>query len=428
MLKGECGNNFPVPGFSDGRMRGEASPACIRVLVVDPVIGSRFSLAQAASKPGFRIDACATVEEAHSRLACARFDLVVADQDLMGTTGIDFLSGLRASHPDVARGLVAFEVGLEFKREAIERAGLTFLLGKPVRSALFRRLLGELFGGDAEVVDGMPLESWGRFEAAPRQLAAQANLEREYRALSEPTRHHEVLLRGLLAGLNSCETEAEVFELLHGELVDAFHISRWIWVDETNHCFSQIEGDGPLDLMKPIEALAAPDHQRLLIARRSLRVARLSDDSLDLGAAAQTESVIENARTTSCCVSLAIRLSGQRTMTSLIWAERDRTTAFASVLRELQVGLQMAFQRIREATSRADAARTLAERVSRELRTPVGALTHAIDRLRGEAERAGLSTKWVDRISTESERVARAVAHLEGEMLTEPSPPSLTAS
>lgn len=71
------------------------------------------------------------------------------------------------------------------------------------------------------------------------------------------------------------------------------------------------------------------------------------------------------------------------------------------------------------AEARAIAAHSLAKRVSEELRTPVGALTHAIDRLRGEVERAGMSTEWVDRVSSESERVVRVVEHLESEMWTD---------
>jgi signal transduction histidine kinase len=86
------------------------------------------------------------------------------------------------------------------------------------------------------------------------------------------------------------------------------------------------------------------------------------------------------------------------------------------MIRELQSGLQLVFRRISLADARTEAARRLAQHVSEELRRPVGALTDAIDRLRGEPERAGMSTEWVDRVSSESQRVARAVEHLTGEM------------
>lgn len=103
-------------------------------------------------------------------------------------------------------------------------------------------------------------------------------------------------------------------------------------------------------------------------------------------------------------------------------------SALVSMLRELQVGLQMAFGRICDAEARAVAAYEPARRVSEELRTPVGALTHAIDRLRGEAERAGLSTEWVDRASSESERVVRVVEHLNDEMFASSAAPGSTTS
>jgi hypothetical protein len=59
----------------------------------------------------------------------------------------------------------------------------------------------------------------------------------------------------------------------------------------------------------------------------------------------------------------------------------------------------MAIHRIREADARA--ARDLVPRISEEPRTLVGALTHAVDLLKGETERVGLLTEWVDRISSE---------------------------
>ena len=90
-----------------------------------------------------------------------------------------------------------------------------------------------------------------------------------------------------------------------------------------------------------------------------------------------------------------------------------------NMMRDLQAGLQMAMRRIQGAEARAMSARRLAHRVSEELRTPVGALTHAIDRLRGEAERAGLDSEWVDRVTSESQRVVRAMQHVEDELRQE---------
>ncbi len=100
-------------------------------------------------------------------------------------------------------------------------------------------------------------------------------------------------------------------------------------------------------------------------------------------------------------------------------AVRSRGGTLGQVFRALQPGLQLTLQRIRAAERRARAASRLAETVSEELRTPIGALAHAVDRLRGEAEREGLSSESVERVCSESARMARAVAQVEGEIRTE---------
>lgn len=115
-------------------------------------------------------------------------------------------------------------------------------------------------------------------------------------------------------------------------------------------------------------------------------------------------------------------------ITALVWVAPDRCTAVLALLREIQSGLQLAFRRIRDAEARATAARRLARRVSEELRTPVGALSHAIDRLRGEAVRAGMSTEWVDRVSSESQRLARAVELFEDGLFPEPDETHVNAN
>lgn len=103
----------------------------------------------------------------------------------------------------------------------------------------------------------------------------------------------------------------------------------------------------------------------------------------------------------------------------LVWVPPVQCAALSTVLRDIQSGLQRAVRQIREAEARALAARRLARRVSEDLRTPVGALSHAIDRLRGEALRAGLSTEWVDRVSSESARLVRVVELFEDEIVAD---------
>jgi len=403
-LKGQPGNNFPRSREARFEKQKSNSREGVHVLIVDSVLGSRFSLMQAASLPGFVVDACAGVDDARARLARTRYSLVLTDEKLTDGAGLELLEEVRERHPSVARALISAEGGLDFKRAAIHRGGLAFLLSKPLSPETLRRTLRELF---VDAPDGSHYAGWEQWEAsAPRvKRASDTPIESSDSYLSPS--HDDVLLRGLLAGLNSCENEDEVFELIHAELADAFRVTRWLWVDEDRRWASAISGDWAIETQIPIDALGGDDRSALRHALRINRVTRLDDDSL----------LRPRGESGGCCVGLAIRIAGRRAMTAIVWADAQRATALVSVLRELQRGLQMAIQRIREAESRAKAAHELARRVSEELRTPVGALTHAIDRLKGEAERAGLSNEWVDRISSESERVVRAVEHLEGEML-----------
>ncbi len=380
--------------------RGDDLEASVTILILDPVLGSRFSLAQAVSEPDYVVKTAATIEQAIVHLEHEAIALVIVEEHLSEGNGIEFLVDVRDRFPETRRALVTESEGVSFIRDAIERAGLSFLLSKPWSPSALRQTLREVLGGDPEFA------GWsGGLRAEERSAHQEALL------VDRPgsDRQHEILLRGLLAGLNSCEFETEVFELVHTELALPFHVSRWLWFDEQSRIATRIAGDWPVESNVSFAALTREEAGLVARARQSLRVTRLDEVSANAQADASRKM----------CLSLPIRDQGIRTMTGLIFVDQNSAAQLVLVLRELQTGLEMAFHRIRMAKVRAIAARRLARRVSEELRTPVGALTHAIDRLRGEAERAGMPTEWVDRVSSESERVARAVEHLEGEMLTD---------
>ena len=393
-----AGKNYPSGPRQGARERGDAARGAVRILVVDPVVGSRFALLQAASQPGFVVDASSDPEDALRQLESSRYALVIADEAVGPDGGVEFLARLQSSHPETCRALVSERDSLDFKRAAIARADLSFLLGKPFSAESLRRTLRELFAAGSEYA------SWARIEPGRGETLGAATGDRASRATVP---HHEILLRGLLAGLNSCESESEIFELLHSELTVPLGVTRWLWLDEQTGKAGRLSGDWAVETDITLDRLGADERTRLERAGRSLRVARLEPLSAQGGEV-------------ECCIGWALRFDARRALTGLVWSDLNHATALVSMLRGVQGGLQMAFQRIRDAERRAAAARALARRVSEELRMPVGALTHAIDRLRGEAERAGLSSEWVDRISSESERVARAVEHLEGEMLAAP--------
>jgi DNA-binding NarL/FixJ family response regulator len=402
VLKDEAGSNFRDGSTSGFDTRNDVVRETAHILIVDPVLGSRFALAQAVSQLGSIVHTASDAEEARDYLDRDAVSLVIADHDLGDRDGLDFLIDVRNDHSETCRALVTAEEDIDFVRCAIERAGLSFLLSKPWNPSSLCSTIREILGGRQDYANWTQIpssyvsETPGVARSAPR---------------SEGDRLHELLLRGLLAGLNSCEREVEVFELVHSELALPFRIDRWLWVDEESGLGTRIAGDWPVE--RDVEPISFSQQEVHLLsqARRSLRVTRL-DNSF---------SEVSSGALRRVCLSLAIRDGGHRTMTALIWLDRARSGPFVEMLRQLQVGMQMAFRRIRTAEARAARVRCLAERVAKELRTPVGALTHAIDRLRGEAEQAGLPSEWVERVFSESERVVRAVEHLEGEMLSEPS-------
>lgn len=399
MLNDEAGRDCRVAPWERYGSRGGAARDPVRILVVDPVLGSRFLLAQALTQPGFLVETASGVGEARSRIARGHHALVLCEQHLGGEDGLAFLAELREQSPETQRALVTAEEGIDFKRRAIEAADLAFVLTKPWSVQSLRATIRDVLHGTRE------RPGWSRLPLDP---VSRLRTEQQAASLRASGRAHDVLVRGLLAGLNSCEFETEVFELVHSELAEPFRLIRWLWIDEESELATRVAGDWPVESGIPLARLSQDEGRRLEQARRSSRITRLD----------APEPVTRRAVARSACLGLVIRQAGHRAITGLVWADRARSAELLTLLRELQGGLQMAFGRIREAEARSRAARQLAERVSAELRTPVGALTHAINRLRGEVERAGMPTEWVDRVSSESERVVRAVEHLEGQMLS----------
>jgi DNA-binding NarL/FixJ family response regulator len=400
MLNDEPGNNFRQPSSRGVGKRGDQLDRTACVLILDPILGSRFSLAQAVSHPSCIVKTAATVGEASAFLEQGDISLIIVDEELMECDGVDFLVEVRGRFPATCRALVTGNDGIPFIRGAIERAGLCFLLSKPWSPSSLKKTVREILSS------GIEFRGWTNLIAEDSSKSIEHAIAARH---PESAREHEILLRGLLAGLNSCEFESEVFELLHTELATPFGVSEWLWIDEERSVATRIAGDWPVEGGVSREQLELPVQELLAKARQSVRVTRL-DDAL---------TATEGSATRTMCLGLAIRDGGRRKRTCLIWADRRRLVPLVSMIRELQPGLQLVFRRISLAVARTEAARRLAQHVSEELRTPFGALTHVIDRLRGEAERVGLPTEWVDRVSSESERVARAVEHFEGEMRTD---------
>ncbi len=402
MLHEEGGKFFRERGTRSFDPRRGASRPPARILIVDPVVGSRFALAKVVAQPGVLAEMASSVEEARRRLASGGVALILVEDDLgEGPRGLDFLVEVRRSHPSVRRALVIAEDSEALRRVELESAGLAFLLAKPWNPAFLRSAVRESLGTQDEFA------SW---EHRMPLAAAGWSVSGRAGGGEDGDRRLDLLARGLLAGLNSCEAEAEVFELLHAELADSLDSKRWLWVDEDRSLATRIVGDWPLESGIRFESLPAGERALFDHARRSSRITRLD----------RRRSASEGESTRSACIGFAVKDGGRRVITALVWVDSDRCSAVLALLREIHAGLALAFRRIRDAEARALTARRLARRVSEELRTPVGAIAHAIDLLRGEALRAGMSTEWVDRVSSESERLARAVELFDEEIWAEP--------
>lgn len=401
MLHEEGGKIFRATTGRRFESRGGGARDPFRILIVDPVVGSRFALANVVAQPGVLAETAASPDEARARLARGGIALVLVDEDLgKGSPGIDFLVQVREQHPDVRRALVLAGSGSSIARVDLERAAPAFLLAKPWNPAFLRNAIRDSLGGPLEFA------SWEQRSPIARRRPTRSG---SGTSGEDVDRRIDLLALGLVAGLNSCESEAEVFELLHAELATACGALRWLWVDEERGCASSIVGDWPLESGIRVAALVREEQRLLEDARRSSRITRL--DGAQLAARADLEA--------PACVGFALKEGSRRLSTVLVWVPPVQCAALSTVLRDIQSGLQRAVRRIREAEARALAARRLARRVSEDLRTPVGALSHAIDRLRGEALRAGLSTEWVDRVSSESARLVRVVELFEDEIVAD---------
>ena len=113
---------------------GSASPACLRVLLLedDPAI-QRF-VALVAQDCGVEVQAVHSLAAADQALNAAGFDLLLADLMLPDGSAVEWLQGMRQADPArYPRRVVAFSAGLGATvRHALALAGVDHFLPKPV--------------------------------------------------------------------------------------------------------------------------------------------------------------------------------------------------------------------------------------------------------------------------------------------------------
>jgi len=114
------------------------------VLIVDDEPLVRRALARSLRRHDLGILEAADAEEALSVLERSPVDLLIADQRLPAESGIELLSQVRTRWPEVERVLITGVEDMEVAREAINRAGVSYFLGKPWEEEAIARAVREL--------------------------------------------------------------------------------------------------------------------------------------------------------------------------------------------------------------------------------------------------------------------------------------------
>ncbi len=405
MLNDEVGKDFRARSRKGDRQRSRRD--WVRVLIVDPVIGSRLLLADAVVQAGFVAVTASNATDARITLEREKIVLILADENVSGAAaGLHFLIELRKLFPGIPRALMTQSRDLASMGKVVEQAEISFLLAKPLdvsafRDALRNVLLGNReFGGWDQVALHQGRTIAGRIDSRLHTNGTPTHPTKDFR--------HEMILRGLLAGLNSVEFEDRLFSLLDLELAEEFQVERWLCVDEKEGNAKRVRrdwrvaGDAQASKPSPEEVTLIREAQRFDGVRRLVGGDGASRDAAE--------------RNRLVCLGFVLEEAGSRALTCLVWCDAACGATLLEMLRDLRHGLKLTLRRIRDAERRAEEARQLAHRVSEELKSPVGALTHALDRMRGEAVRAGMSTESLDRVLSESHRVFQAVDHLKDEM------------
>ncbi|HEX7671856.1 MAG TPA: sigma-54 dependent transcriptional regulator, partial [Polyangiaceae bacterium] len=102
-----------------------------KVLFIDDEPEMRDLVKEALGRRDFDVDTCGSVDDAIQRVEEARFDVIVTDVNLEGTSGLDFCRRMSASRPDIPVVVVTAFGSMEMAVGAI-RAGAYDFITKPI--------------------------------------------------------------------------------------------------------------------------------------------------------------------------------------------------------------------------------------------------------------------------------------------------------
>lgn len=121
----------------------------MKILVVDDSTAMRLLVIRTLKQAGFDghdIQQAKDGNEAFEHLSKNPVDLVLADWNMPGLTGIDLLRKLRGTGATTKFGFITSEATAEMRKSADE-AGANFMIAKPFNVESFERTLSPVFNG-----------------------------------------------------------------------------------------------------------------------------------------------------------------------------------------------------------------------------------------------------------------------------------------
>jgi DNA-binding NtrC family response regulator len=136
------------PERSDSAERSSFAESPYTVLVVGDEPAVRGALVRSLRRRCLRVIAVEKSAEALARLNAGGIDLIIADQSLADSSGVDLLAEVRQHWQDVRRILVSESSDPELPYKAVNRAAVSHLLGKPWTDEALDEALGALASSD----------------------------------------------------------------------------------------------------------------------------------------------------------------------------------------------------------------------------------------------------------------------------------------
>ncbi|MEW5941004.1 MAG: response regulator transcription factor [Chloroflexota bacterium] len=184
-----------------------------RILIADDEPGIRFVLREMLAREGHLVEEAASGEDAVSKLAADRYDIVLADLKMPPGSGLDVLRALRAQNRDANVIIMTAYSTMESAIEALRLGAFDYLF-KPVKFDEIRQRVREAL---------LHRQKLAQKENMERQIESLRALLSEYNAPAPDSqrflrsselivdRHHRTAtLRGDLLDLTSAEFEVLV--------------------------------------------------------------------------------------------------------------------------------------------------------------------------------------------------------------------------